>query len=91
MGKVCVKVRITGLVHGVFFRASMARVASELGVAGWVRNVPDGSVESILEGEEAAVLKVVGWAHRGPPRSRVDSVKTERQEIRNLKGFRIET
>jgi len=91
MPKICVKVKITGLVHGVFFRASLARVAAQEGVAGWVRNVPDGSVESVLEGEEKAVRKVVDWARRGPPRSRVDSVKTERQELRNLKGFRIES
>lgn len=91
MARVCVKVRITGVVHGVFFRANMARIAAELGVAGWVRNVPDGSVESVLEGEEAAVRKVVDWAHRGPPRSRVDSVKAEPQKVRNLKGFRIES
>jgi len=91
MPRVCVKVKITGLVHGVFFRASLARVAAEEGVAGWVRNVPDGSVESVLEGEEKAVQKVVDWASRGPPRSRVDSVKAERQRLRNLKGFRIES
>jgi len=91
MPRICVKVKVTGLVHGVFFRASLARVAAEEGVAGWVRNVPDGSVESVLEGEEKAVQRVVEWAHRGPSRSRVDSVKTERQAIRNLKGFRIES
>jgi acylphosphatase len=90
MTKVCVKVRITGLVHGVFFRASLSRVATEEGVAGWVRNVPDGSVEAMLEGEEDAVMRVVGWAKKGPPRSRVDRVRAERQETRNLRGFRIE-
>jgi acylphosphatase len=90
MARISVRVKITGLVHGVFFRASLARAATDGGVAGWVRNVPDGSVEAVLEGEEGAVMKVVDWAHKGPTRSRVDSVKVERQEPRDLKGFRIE-
>lgn len=77
-------------MHGVFFRASMATVASNENVAGWVRNVPDGSVEAILEGDEKSVLKVVEWARRGPPRARVDQVKMERLVVRNLRGFRIE-
>jgi len=90
MQRIALRVKITGLVHGVFFRANLARVANEEGVSGWVRNVPDGSVEGLLEGEEGAVMRVVEWARRGPPRSRVDAVKTERLEPRNLKGFRIE-
>jgi len=90
MANICLRVKVTGLVHGVYFRASLARVASGEGVAGWVRNVPDGSVEAVLEGDEEAVMRVVKWARRGPPRSRVDSVRTERQALRNLRGFRIE-
>ncbi len=90
MAKIAVRLRVVGLVHGVFFRASMAEVASRESVAGWVRNVPDGSVEALLEGDEAAVLRVVEWARRGPPRARVDQVMTERLAVRNLHGFRIE-
>ena len=90
MSRIALKVRVYGLVHGVYFRASLARVASEQGVAGWVRNVPDGTVEALLEGDEASVGKVVEWAQRGPPRARVDTVKVEGQPPRNLKGFRIE-
>jgi len=82
--------RVFGLVHGVFFRASLATVASGEGVSGWVRNVPDGSVEALLEGEESSVMKVVEWARHGPPRARVDSVELDRQAPRNLKGFRID-
>ena len=89
MARVSVKLKISGLVHGVFFRASLSALASEKGVSGWVRNLPDGSVEAILEGEEANVMKVAEWAQRGPPRARVDSVKIEIQESRNLRGFRI--
>ena len=89
MGKVCVRIRVQGLVHGVFFRASMAEMAAGLGVAGWVRNVADGSVEAVLEGDEGGVRSIVEWAHRGPPRARVDSVKVERLRPRNQRGFRI--
>jgi acylphosphatase len=90
MTRICVRLRIFGLVHGVFFRASLATVASNEGISGWVKNVPDGSVEALLEGDEAKVMRVVAWAHHGPPRARVDSLKTERQRVRNLRGFRIE-
>ncbi|MDV3277364.1 MAG: acylphosphatase [Nitrososphaerales archaeon] len=87
--KVAVKVRISGLVHGVFFRASMAEVAKLSGVNGWVTNMTDGSVEAILEGEQDSVNKVVEWARLGPPKARVDSVAVEPVKVRNLRGFRI--
>ena len=69
-----VRVRIRGLVHGVSFRANMAQRAADLGVRGWVRNLPDGSVEAFLEGDERSVNKVVEWARLGPPRARVGNV-----------------
>lgn len=84
-----VRIRVRGLVHGVSFRASMAAVASELGVRGWVRNLPDGSVEAFLEGEEGSVTRVVQWAKRGPPRAHVEGVDVNRAEARNLRDFRI--
>lgn len=87
---VAVSVEVTGLVHGVFFRATMAQVAAEHGVRGWVSNRPDGSVEAFLEGEETGVMKVVEWAKRGPPRARVDRVAVVRTRPRNIHGFRIE-
>jgi acylphosphatase len=82
--------RITGVVHGVFFRVSMAEQASSRGVAGWVRNVADGSVQAFLEGEEEKVMRIVEWSKRGPPRARVDSVTVERVRPRNARVFRIE-
>ncbi len=90
MPRVCIRLKVTGLVHGVFFRASMSAVASGKRVAGWVRNIPDGSVEAMLEGEEADVMGVVEWARRGPPRARVDSVVLEVQPLKKLHGFRIQ-
>lgn len=87
--RTAVKLRVTGLVHGVFYRASLAEVAKEANVSGWVRNMTDGSVEALLEGEREAVLGVVEWAKRGPPMARVDSVEAEPAQVRNLRGFKI--
>ncbi len=67
--------RIHGRVQGVYFRESTRQEAERLGVRGWVRNLPDGSVEAQVEGEEAAVDALVRWCHRGPPAARVDEVK----------------
>ncbi len=90
MKTVAVHLRISGLVHGVFFRASLAEKAASEGVKGWVKNVADGSVEAFLEGEEERVRNVTEWARHGPPRARVDSVKVDESSPRNLRGFRIE-
>ena len=76
-GKVRAHVRVYGKVQGVFFRARMRDQALEAGVGGWVRNLPDGSVEAVLEGPWEAVMKVVCWAHRGPPLARVDRIEVE--------------
>ncbi len=90
MAKIAVRLKIFGLVHGVFFRASMVEVAATNSVAGWVRNMPDGSVEAFLEGEEAHVKRMLEWAKRGPPRARVDSIRVEKMRTRSVRGFRIE-
>lgn len=84
-----VRVRIRGLVHGVSFRAGMANMASNLGVRGWVRNVPDGSVEAFLEGDERSVNRILDWARVGPPRARVDKFDVEITAPRNHRDFRI--
>jgi len=84
-----VRVRIKGIVHGVSFRSSMARIASDLGVRGWVKNNPDGSVEAFLEGDERNVKRVLDWAKLGPPRARVDKVEVELTSPRNHHDFRI--
>lgn len=84
-----VRIRVIGIVHGVSFRATMARIATDLGVRGWVRNLPDGTVEAFLEGDERSVKKVVEWARTGPPRARVDRVDVQSAAPRNHRDFRI--
>lgn len=84
-----VRIRVIGIVHGVSFRATMARIATDLGVRGWVRNLPDGTVEAFLEGDERNVKKVVEWARTGPPRARVDRVDVQSAAPRNHRDFRI--
>ena len=67
--------RVRGLVQGVGFRHALCREARRLGLAGWVRNRHDGSVEAFLQGDAAAVVALIDWAHDGPPAARVDSVE----------------
>jgi len=68
------RVVIHGLVQGVWFRASTKDEAQRLGLAGWVRNLPDGSVEAVFEGPKKKVEEIVGWCHRGPSGAEVIKV-----------------
>ena len=72
---------VTGRVQGVFFRDSTARRASELGVTGVARNLPDGTVEVLACGEEAAVAALCEWLREGPPAARVDGVEVETRPL----------
>lgn len=69
------RIVISGLVQGVAFRYYTRARARQAGVAGWVRNLPDGRVEALIEGDPAAVEDVIGWCRKGPPASRIDQVK----------------
>lgn len=72
-----VHIIVHGRVHGVTFRESTRHRAIELGLAGLVRNLTDGTVEIIAEGPRDALEKLVQWAHQGPSASRVDHVEVE--------------
>lgn len=65
---------VHGRVQGVFFRDSMRREAQRLGIAGWVRNRSDGTVEAVVQGEPSAVDAIVRWARRGPEHAQVERV-----------------
>jgi len=68
---------ISGAVQGVGFRYELCEVAERAGVTGWVRNLRDGRVEALLEGDAAAVRRVLGWCRHGPPGARVSGVEVE--------------
>jgi acylphosphatase len=68
---------IHGRVQGVFFRDRMRREAQTLGIAGWVRNNIDGTVEAVVQGKSDAVDAIVRWAHRGPQHAQVERVDIE--------------
>ncbi len=70
---------VSGKVQGVWFRESTRRQAVACGVAGWVRNLPDGRVEIEVEGPRSSVAALVRWAHEGPDHARVDGI--EQHEI----------
>ncbi len=80
MARVGRHVRVTGRVQGVFFRQSAADRARELGVSGWVRNCPDGSVEVRLSGPAEAAEAMTDWLRQGPPAARVERVAVEEVE-----------
>ena len=67
--------RIAGIVQGVGFRPFVFRLATELGLTGWVRNRRDGRVEAVVCGPAEAVNRLVDWAHQGPAAARVDAVQ----------------
>jgi acylphosphatase len=70
-----VHVLITGRVQGVFFRAYTRVAAQTIGVTGWVRNLPDGRVEAIFEGDSDKIEKMIKWCYEGSPMSRVARVE----------------
>jgi len=73
---------VAGKVQGVFYRAETASRAKRLNVTGWVRNLPDGRVEAVFEGEESSVNKMIDFCRRGPPNAYVVNVDVRRQEWR---------
>jgi acylphosphatase len=90
MGQVLrVRVRVTGRVQGVFFRATAARTARALGVSGWIANGPDGAVEAAFEGPPGAIEDLVAWCRRGPEHARVEGVEVTDETPTGETGFRV--
>ncbi len=75
--KVRAHVSISGWVQGVFFRSSTRDKARSLSVTGWVRNLYDGTVEVLVEGDADAVSRLIAWCRQGPPGARVQDVEVE--------------
>jgi acylphosphatase len=84
-----VHARIQGRVQGVFFRAEAQARAESLGVAGWIRNAPDGSVEAVFEGEAEQVDSMVDWCRRGPAGAQVQDVEAVPEEPVGEQGFSV--
>ncbi|HXV74400.1 MAG TPA: acylphosphatase [Sphingomonadales bacterium] len=89
MSAKAVRVRITGRVQGVFFRAWAKEKAEAFGVQGWIRNRLDGDVEALFIGEAAAVDRLLAACREGPPTAQVDEVKTEPAQGLAPAGFEI--
>lgn len=83
------RIRVRGRVQGVWFRGATRDQASRLAVAGWVRNLPDGSVEVLLEGPEGPVEALIAFCRRGPPAARVEGVEISEEPAEGIEGFEI--
>lgn len=88
--KARVQVLIEGRVQGVFFRASTRDEARAWGLTGWVRNLPDGRVAALFEGDKRVVEHMLAWCRKGPPYAHVDHVEVQWQDyVGDLTDFRI--
>jgi len=83
------RVIVSGLVQGVFYRDACQRGARAEGVAGWVRNRPDGTVEAVFEGGPDAVARMVAWARTGPSRAIVSDITVIDEVPEGLAGFQV--
>lgn len=80
---------VSGRVQGVYFRQSAKTEAVRLGLAGWARNLDDGTVEVVAEGDPAAVDALAAWLHRGPPRALVTRVVARDEAPEGADGFTV--
>jgi len=77
---------ISGIVQGVFFRASTADKAQELELTGWVKNLPDGRVEAVIEGPKDKIEEMIEWMKKGPRLAKVDEVEMVWEEYKGEFG-----
>ncbi|MCY1272595.1 Acylphosphatase [compost metagenome] len=87
MARICLHGFVSGRVQGVYYRQSTQQQAERLDVDGWVRNLADGRVEVLLEGDEAAVRELEGWLHSGPPDAEVSAVELQEMNPQGIAGF----
>lgn len=83
---ISVRLLVIGKVQGVYFRANMQQVAKKNSVVGWVRNLPNGNVEALLEGYNEDVNHVVQWSKIGPENAKVDDVKVDHRQYTGKYG-----
>lgn len=82
MSKARAHLLISGRVQGVFYRAFTREAASYLGLCGWVRNLPDGRVEAIFEGNREDIEEIINQCYSGPPGARVDNIDVSWEEYK---------
>jgi len=81
MSKQRIHIFVTGKVQGVFFRQALKVIAKKNDVFGWVKNLKDGRVEAVLEGDEEKINRLVEWAHGGPANARVKDVEIKNEQF----------
>ena len=84
-----IRLTIKGKVQGVFYRATAKDVADQLGIKGWVKNLPDDNVEIKATASEEILQKFINWCNQGPPRAKVNDVIVEELSLEEFKGFSI--
>ncbi|MEV0410655.1 acylphosphatase [Streptomyces sp. NPDC050448] len=89
MERVRSRVIVHGMVQGVFFRDTCRRTALDHGAAGWVRNLPDGTVEAVFEGDAITVARMVAWTRHGPSGASVTRVELHEEQPEDLQDFEI--
>jgi acylphosphatase len=84
---IALRLSVRGHVQGVWYRDWTVQAARNLGVSGWVRNCPDGTVEAHAQGDETAVHALLARMHEGPPAARVETIDSVECEREDLEGF----
>ena len=87
MARVCRHGYVSGRVQGVYFRQATAAQAERLDLDGWVRNLADGRVEVLFEGEDAAVDELASWLQQGPEAAEVTTLELQEQALQGVAGF----
>ncbi len=88
--KIRAHILVSGIVQGVFFRANTAEKARELSLLGWVKNLPDGRVEAVFEGEKEKIEEIIDWLKSHPGMSKVEKVEVDWQEAKgDFENFEI--
>jgi acylphosphatase len=89
MTPICVRFTISGLVQGVWYRATAQQKAIELGLTGWARNLKDGNVELVACGNAMDIKKLEDWLWQGPPKARVENVSFNEIEWTDFTEFEV--
>ena len=89
MSRLCMHGYVSGRVQGVSFRQHVQDHADRLDLDGWVRNLADGRVEVLFEGEEVAVRELAAWLEQGPSKAQVSAVELESQPLQGIAGFLV--